>query len=96
LYPKKFVHEGHPLEIARIIDHNIYDQERKFIFGTCSIQIAEVDANLDLSILLGNGYNVGYLVRVMFFPHEIEVYKLLTSDSIAFSIFRRNDHCCYL
>jgi len=47
---------------------------REFVFGTCSIQIAEIDENMNLSILLGDGHDVGYSVRVLFFPDETGVY----------------------
>ena len=31
------VHEGHPLEIALIVNHDIRDLERKLVFGTNNI-----------------------------------------------------------
>jgi len=50
--------------------------EREFVFGTGSVQIMEVDASLDFFILLGDGHDVGYPVRVLFFPDETRVYEL--------------------
>jgi len=35
-----------------------------------------VDANLDLSILLGNKYCIGHSIRMLLFPDEIRVYEL--------------------
>jgi len=34
----------------------------------------KVDVNLDLPILLGDGYDVGYPIRVLFFPDVTGVY----------------------
>ena len=37
----------------------------------------EINANSDLPIFLGDGDDIGYPIRVLFFPDEIGVYKLL-------------------
>jgi len=39
--------------------------------------MTDVKANSDLPILLGNGDDIGYPIRVLFLPDKIEVYKLL-------------------
>jgi len=73
---RRYIHKRHPLETAHVVNHDIHDRERELIFGTSIIQITEVNADLDLSILLGDGNDVGYLVRILFFPDEIGVYEL--------------------
>ena len=67
---------GHPLETARVVNHDIRDREREFVFETSGIQIAEVNADPDLPVLLGDENNVGYPVRVLLFPDETGVYEL--------------------
>ena len=63
--------------VKELVNYNIYNQDGKFIFGTSGIQIMEVDANLDLSVLLEDGNNIGHPIRMLFFPDEARVYKLL-------------------
>jgi len=64
------------LKTARIVDHDIRDRERKLVFKAGDIQITVVDAILDVSVLLGNGNNIGHPTMMLLFPDEIRVYKL--------------------
>ena len=41
------------------------------------IEITVVNTDPDLSILLGDRDDIGYPIRVLFFPDEIGVYKIL-------------------
>ena len=66
---------NHPLKIACIIDHDVRDHEKEFNFRAGGIQIAVVDGNLDLFVLLGNANNIGHPIRVLL--------SFLTSDLIA-------------
>ena len=67
------VHERHPLEPTRIINHDIRDWEREFIFGTGCIEITKINASASLPILLWNGDDVGNLVRVLLFSDKPRV-----------------------
>ena len=69
------IHDGHPLETACIVNYDFRDRERELIFGTSSVQIVKVYTNLNLFVLLEDGNNVAYLVRVLFFPDETGVYE---------------------
>ena len=66
------------LSNRHIVDHDIRDWEKKFVFRTSDIQIVEVDENLDLSVLLGDEYNVGYPIRVS--------SSLMKSESMSLSL----------
>ena len=68
--------ERHPLEIECIVDHDIRGRERKLVFRADGIQIMVVDVNSDLSVLLGNGNNIGHPTMMLLFSDEIRVYKL--------------------
>ena len=70
------IHEGHSLKTAHIINHDICDRERKLIFGTSSVQIVEVNTNLNLSLLFREENNVGNPIRMLLLPDEIGVYEL--------------------
>ena len=71
------IHERHPLRTACIINHNIHDREREFVFRATNIQIMVVDANPDLSILFGNENDISHLIRMLFLPDKSKVYELL-------------------
>jgi len=62
---REAIHQGHPLETACIVNYDIRDREKKFIFGTSDIQIAEVNTNLKLPVLLGDENNVGNPIRML-------------------------------
>ena len=62
--------ERHPLEIECIVDHDIRDREREFVFRAGDIQITVVDVNLDLFILLENGNDIGHPIRMLLFSDE--------------------------
>jgi len=87
---KKAVHEGYPLKIAHIINHNICDGERKLIFETSGVQIAKVYTNPDLYVLLGDRNNIGDPIMMLLLPDETRVYELLDFYSIASIIFGWN------
>jgi len=72
---RESIHERHPFKPARIVDHDIHDRKREFIFKTSFILITKINANPDLTILLGDGDNISYPIRVLLFPDEIRVYK---------------------
>jgi len=74
---RESVHEGHPFKPTRVVDHDIRDWKGELIFRTCLIQITKINANSDLRILLSDGDDISHLIRVLFFPDEIGVYKLL-------------------
>ena len=75
--PGEAVHEGHPLEPARIVNHDVHDWERELIFRTRRIQIAEINADSNLPIFLGNGDDVGDPVGMLFLSDEPRVNKFL-------------------
>jgi len=50
--------------------------ERELIFGTSGVQITKVDADSYLSVLLGDGNNVGKPVRMLLLSNETRVYEL--------------------
>ena len=68
------VHEGHSPKYARIVNHDIRNWERKPVFGTSDIQIVKVNADPDLLIFLWDGHDIGYPLRLLFFPNEKESY----------------------
>ena len=55
----------------------IRDWKGELIFRTRLIKITEINANSNLPILLGDGDDIGYPIRVLFFPDETGVYELL-------------------
>jgi len=55
---REAVHKGHLLETARIVNHDIRDWEREIVFGTSGVQIAKVNADSDLFVLLGDENDV--------------------------------------
>ena len=63
------------LKTARIVDHDIRNRERKLVVKAGDIQIMVVDAISDLSVLLGNGNNIGHPTMMLLFPDETRVYK---------------------
>ena len=86
------VHKGHPLETAHIVNYDIPDRERKLVFRTSGVQIAEVYTNSDLSILVREENNVDNPIKMLLLPDEFGVF--LTSDLIASIISRQNHRCC--
>jgi len=86
------VHKGHPLETAHIVNYDIPDRERKLVFRTSGVQIAEVYTNSNLSILFRDENNVGNPIKMLLLPDEFGVF--LTSDLIASIISRQNHRCC--
>src|SRR4051812_8502591 len=71
IIPRESIHEGHALKPACVIYHNISDGERELTLWACLVEIAKVDADSDLPILLGNGDDVGHPIRVLFFSDKL-------------------------
>ena len=77
IVPRESVHERHPFKPTHVVYHDIHDWKRELIFRIRLIQITKINADSDLPILLSDGDDIGYPSRVLFFPDEIGVYKLL-------------------
>ena len=56
---KEFVHEGESLMVGTIIDDLIDEGRWEVVLGTCVIEIAKVDANVDGSLFFVDEYRVG-------------------------------------
>jgi len=56
--PWKAIHERHPFEITRVVNHDIHDGWWKFVFRTSYIKITKVNKELDLSVLFKDGHNI--------------------------------------
>ena len=67
---REVIHERHPLETTHIVNQDIRDREWELVFGTCNVQIAKVYTNQDLLVLLGDGNNVGNLIRTLLLLDE--------------------------
>ena len=77
IVPRESIHERHPFKLTHIFYHDIRDWKGELIFRSRLILITKINANSDLPIFLDNGDDIGYPIRVLFFPDKIGVYKLL-------------------
>jgi len=57
---RELIHKGHPFKPTHVVNHGICDWKGELIFRTRLIQITEINANSDLSILLGDEDDISH------------------------------------
>lgn len=74
---RESIHERYASESTCIVDHNVGDGEREFVFQACFIEVPEVDTDLDLFVLFNNKDNVGNPIWVLLYHDEARVDEFL-------------------
>jgi len=85
---RESIRERYSFEPAPVVDHDIRDWKGKLIYRTHLICIIKINTNPDLPILHGKGDDIGYPIRVLFFPDKTRVYKLLDFQLNCFHYLR--------
>src|SRR5438270_3807294 len=76
IVPGESIHEGHTLIAGHVVHHDIGDGQRELILRTCVVEVAEVDADADCSVLLSDGDDIQDPIGVLFLTDKPRVYKL--------------------
>ena len=90
--PRKAIHKRYPFETTCVVNHDVSDEQKKFIFRTDYIKIAKVNTDSDLSILFKDVHNVSNQSGCCSSLMKPHVMSFWTSASIA-SITSSRKHC---